>query len=239
MKQLILLSIFLSLIYSLNAQDKTPGNSTNQLPHTQIGCKIGYLHSTVYGSQVDSYSAFDGEFIPRKSISLGVQAKSTILRWWYLKFEINLLQKGAKMEESNFVYPPRPYFTYLNIPVITGLRLQLIPNTFSIGLEFGAASNIEISNQENLDQGLYPTIYPSYDKHIIELNYGLDFEFILNEKLSFSTNLRGFKDLDAFFQRIDHYNPYSGADEDIEFHVSEMKHKGLNLNFALNYTINN
>jgi hypothetical protein len=240
MKQIILFLLLATNVFSgLNAQTKEVNEAKETQVGIQIGPKIGYVNSTVYGSQVDIYSSGGYEFKRRNSLSIGIQAKTNILQWWYMKFELNLLQKGAEMGESNFVHPPKPYFTYFNIPVITGFRLLTIPNNLKIGLEVGVASNIELSNQENLDQGLYPTIYPSYDKHIIEVNYGLDVEFIITEKMSFSTNFRVFRDLDAFFERIDHFSPYATTDDEVEFRLTDMKHQGWNLNFTLNYTIRN
>ncbi len=227
------------LTCTLHAQTTDLSNTSKKWPNTQVGFKVGYVNSTVYGSQVDIYAKGGYDFKQRNSLSVGVQAKSNLLNWWYMKFELNLLQKGAEMGESNFIHPPKPYFTYLNIPVITGFRVEAIPDFVNIGLEVGVASNIELSNQENLDQGLYPTIYPSYDKHIVEFNYGVDIEFIINKQMSFSTNIRGFRDLDAFFERIDHYSIYQTSDEEIEFRLTDMKHRGWNLNFTLNYTIRN
>lgn len=235
----VIIVYFILYSTTLTAQDEVNSSSQQAWTSTQFGLKLGYVNSNVYGSQVDRYVRSSDNFNSRNGVSLGLQTKVSLLKWWYAKFEVNLIQKGAEMEESNFIYPPKPYFTYLNIPVITGLRIDVVPNVMRIGFEVGLASNIEISNQENLDKGLYPTIYPSYDKYLLDINYGLEFEFRLNEKISLSTGVRIFKDLDAFFQRIDHYQFDSSNEDQIEFNVSEMKHKGWGLNFGLNYSFNN
>jgi len=231
LKRIVIIYVLIHLstqVFAQSVQDKR---------ETKFGFKLGYVNANVYGSQIDNYKDGDYEFNSRHGISAGLTLKQEIYNWIYSKVELNYFQKGAEIGESNFIYPPRPYFTYLNIPLILGAQIDLQPKGLQLGFEFGLANNLEIANDENLDEGLYYTIYPEYSKHIIEINYGVIFSYELDEKMSITFNLRRFRDLNYFFKRIDYFPSERSGSMEREFWVAEMKHIGFNFNFGINYKI--
>ena len=164
---LALVSIFLLISFSIQAQDSIP---------TRIGIKGGVNFSTLYAENVDDTKMLTG-------INLGLFAKLPLSDHFALQPELYYTMKGAEVKYNNFFVDGTARFNlnYIELPLLLVINITDFVNIhvgpYAAYLISGKAKNESNINLFDFEENLDTDDYNKFDLGIAA-GVGLDFNAI-------------------------------------------------------------
>ena len=164
---LALVSIFLLISFSIQAQDSIP---------TRIGIKGGVNFSTLYAENVDDTKMLTG-------INLGLFAKLPLSDHFALQPELYYTMKGAEVKYNNFFVDGTARFNlnYIEVPLLLVINITDFVNIhvgpYASYLISGRAKNESNVNLFDFEENLDTDDYNKFDLGIAA-GVGLDFNAI-------------------------------------------------------------
>ncbi|MEQ8476140.1 hypothetical protein [Fulvivirga sp.] len=219
-KILLIALICISTNYKIYAQSEHTRETLKPI------FKIGYVNSTLYGTEVDLRIDGGSELINRHSYLLGLDLQINFLKILYVKPGLNLINIGGHLEGGRWAHRDPVKLTRLRIPLLFGLSTPEFEG-FRVSFEAGIGLNLALSSDIDYSDDLDPSGgMRSIEQSPISKLYGINFSNSINKRLEISFNLTFFNDTDFF-----HNRKYVDG---IDFSY-ELWSKGYQVSFGLTY----
>jgi hypothetical protein len=170
-----------------------------------LGLSAGRTSTTFVGSHIDNhldpYYSPDAYIESRKGIVISMNAKITLLKYFFLRPSFCYIQKGATEMNSRFLYPFQADLDYLSFPLLVGFQPINFDNVRRVNLyiEGGVVPNFEVSRKnDTLNKGYASE--PEIKTTILSYQFGAGIEIKVLDKIILTGNYSYFKDMGPFFE---------------------------------------